>query len=149
MWPGWMPYNICLIPGSEKSEVEQHNSVTEQLSPGCSASADNNDIIDDLNCSYVVESLECLLNQLSANNLIFDNAAIFIAHIRSYPTGSLSLFLEPTDMCSDLARSVVDSLYAETQELLKEHGTCDNQSSNLLEAMRIFTSPFACLGTLF
>jgi hypothetical protein len=38
-------------------EVEQQNSVTEQLSPGCSASADSNYIIDDLNCSYVVESL--------------------------------------------------------------------------------------------
>jgi hypothetical protein len=130
-------------------EVEQQNSVTEQLSPRCNASADSNDIIDDLNCSYVVESLECLLGQISANNFIFDNAAIFNAHIRSYPTGSLSLFLELMDMCSDLARSIVDSLHAEIQELLKKHGTCDKQSSNLLEAMRIFTSPFACLGTLF
>jgi hypothetical protein len=48
-------------------EVEQQNSVTEQLSPGCNASADSNDITDDLNCSYVFESLECLLVQINAN----------------------------------------------------------------------------------
>lgn len=107
-------------------------------SPNCTSSNDRN---DNMCSSAVVQLSGSILDGINANG-IFEDAAIFIARLRSHPTISLSISVKIISMCGDLVKFVVESLLTETKTVFQNHNVNSPEAVSLLEAMKLLCSPF-------
>jgi len=89
------------------------------------------------------------MEQINDNDGIWKDAAVFIARLRSCVTVSLATEQEIISMCSDLFKSVVGSLHAETSAILGEHCIESSKTMNLLQAMKLLENPFTGLETAY
>jgi hypothetical protein len=94
-------------------------------------------------------SLAALVDKINSNDGIFEDAAVFIARLRSHPCLSLSTTLEIVAMCGELIQSIVDQLLTETKAVLNDNVHSSTDVANLLEAMNVLRSPFSGLETLY
>lgn len=93
-------------------------------------------------------SLAALIDKINSNDGIFEDAAVFIARLRSHPCLSLSTTLEIVAMCGKLIQSV-DQLHTETKAVVSNHVNSSTCVAKLLEAMNVLRNPFSGLETLY